>query len=302
VKLPSARLKKLVAVLRPIRPFIERPKAVEALYYLAALLIVVLLAEMLFYGWRERVSGVLLGGAGLASCIGFLVETQAQIRAVLSKIWARVVGKAMYGVLALLANYLAIALVKQFVHRVVHADPKFFPEFIGIVSVGVSALLFLGAIQVIVSFLGLVRLLSSYVVMGFHVLVGPFVSDTFDFIWRLLFGKRTRFSSNRYYLFALVSFGGSVSLTVALAYPTILLEQNAVDISSVLTDVLVKTEFRSGASCVNLSPLVRVAYLDRGWVVVAQPVANGYAFSLAQCNYSLAEQALPRMVAPIPLH
>lgn len=286
MKPPNAHLRKVVAVLRPFRPIIERPKGSEYLFYLAAVLALAWVIEILLSKKWSGVSYGLVIGASTASCAAFLLETQAKVRAALASVWARVLGKAMFGVLALLVNYLATSLAKHFVHLVVHADPKFFPEFIGIISIGIAALLFLAAIQFAVSLLGLLRLLSSYVVVMLHQTVGNFAPNAFGFFWRLVFGKRARFIAFKHSLFATVSFCGSLSLVLALAYPAILLAQHSAYTSSVLTKFLVAVEFRSGASCANLTPSSRVAYLDRGWVSVAQPTLNGFDFPLTQCAYA----------------
>lgn len=281
MKTPNTCLKKAVAVLRPIRPFIERPKGSEYFFYLAALFGVGLIIQVLVSSQWNEISEGLLATVAITSGVGFIVEMQSQVRAALASIWARALGKAMFGVLALLVNYFATSLAKHFAHLVAHVDPKFFPEFTGIVGIGIAALLFLVAIQFVVSLLGLLRLLSSYL-----VLAGSFAPKALGFAWRVMFGKRTRFIGLKHSLFATFSFIGSISLGVALAYPAMLLARHSENVSSILTKILVVVEYRSGASCANLLPNMRIAYLDRGWVSIVEPTPEGFRFSQAQCIYA----------------
>lgn len=282
----NARLRKIVAVLRPFRPFIERPKISEHLFYLASFLTLCLVIEVLVSKKWSGISESLAIWISAASCIGFLMETHTQVKAAVASIWAKVLGKAMLGVLALLANYLSISLAKNFVHLVVHVDPKFFPEFMGIISIGITALIFLAAIQFLVSLLGFLRLVSSYLVVALHQIVSSFAPNAFNFVWRVLFGKQARFIAFKHSLFATFSFIGSIFLVVALAYPTTLLARHSDDMSSILTRILVAVEFRSGSSCTNLKPTSSIAYLDRGWVSMAEPIPSGFKFSLVQCEYA----------------
>ncbi len=102
VNVPSASLKRAVTLVRPLR-LVKRNKASEYIFYLAALLTASLVVVVIFEKKWTGAAENLTIGVGAASCIGFVLEMQASVKVALASIWARVIGKAMYGVLALLA-------------------------------------------------------------------------------------------------------------------------------------------------------------------------------------------------------
>lgn len=296
-------LKVLVKLVRPLRPFLRRPQGVVYLHYATGLFILCFLASILtakkWGGWTDLFMILVALFSGLA----FLLETQAQAKVVFAHVWAKTAGKVFFGVLVLLANYVATSQAKNVVHALVHVDPKYFTEYLGIVSLGFTVLLFLALIQFGIALIGLVRLLFSYLVMGFQIVANPFVPRAFDFVWRIIFGARTRFSSFKHSLFATSSFIGSVALLTVLSYPVTLLARNPEPLSKALAQLLVTTEYRSGSSCINLSPITKVAYLDRGFVSVADVTPKGSRFSVDQCivvTNLAANWDTPQEARPLP--
>lgn len=252
-----------------------------------------------------------LGGFGLQATMGLFMaagvcDIALRTTRVLKAAWAPVAGKIWSASIGVALTALTACLAKQLIQNLSHIDPKYFTEFIVVLTACLAPFVYMMAFAVILSLYAMFQI----IVFGLVAFVGAFYGQARPlfpkkwyqrvrlFWYRIRMGKKPPgevVPSSGPLSQGEISLLASPISTVAVVYALITILQSTVQVfphaQPILARAMVAIEYRQGGACRNIGREVRLAYMDDGLVSIATWNGVSYEFEVKKCEYEEAGTA-----------
>lgn len=278
-----------------IRQFYKVSEEVE--FFHAMTIVVVLISFIFFLATRN-----LAGYAHFNSAIVILLSSAAffdvisRISWLTKKAWAKVVGKAAIAGIGAAIIFVASAAAKKHIGDLTHADPKYFPEYAGLLTSIYTPLLFgialtgIGLLWACLEFLGVVFILT-FIVMPLSILFEhPFSKEyAYRFFSRLKSGKKSTFNSTnsspewKWLIYVMRPIAAAIAIYVIASSFGSLISYFSEGIAHAEKRVLVMMQYRQNSECTNLNEKALIANLKDNIVSEALVGAHDVIFNVKKC-------------------
>jgi len=288
-------IRKIWRLVIGIRQFYKVSEEVE---FFHAMTIVIVLISFIFFLITKDLSGY----AFFNSAIVILLSSAAffdvisRISWLTKKAWAKVIGKAAIAGLGAALIFVASAAAKQHIGDLTHADPKYFPEFSGLLTSIYTPLLFgiaLTAISLLwasIELLGVVVILS-FIVMPLSMLMEHLFSKEYAnrFFSRLKAGKKSALNSVdsspewTWVIYVMRPIAAIIAIYVIASSFGSSISYFSKGIAYSEKKVLVMMHFRKNTDCTNMSEKALIADLKENEVSEALIGKSDIIFSVKKC-------------------
>jgi hypothetical protein len=260
--------------------------------------IVIVLISFIFFLVTKNLNGYAFFNAAivvLLSSAAFF-DVISRISWLTKKAWAKVIGKAAIAGLGAALIFVASAAAKQHIGDLTHADPKYFPEFAGLLTSIYTPLLFGIALTVIgllwasLEFLGVVMILS-FIVMPLSILIEHLFSKEYAnrFFSRLKSGKKSEFNSAnsspewKWLIYVMRPIAAAIAIYVIAASFGSSISYFSTGISYAEKKVLLMMHYRPNTECQNISNKALIADLKDNLVSEALIGEHDIILNVKKC-------------------
>lgn len=288
-------VRKLWRLVIGIREFYKVSEEVE---FLHAMTIVVVLISLIFFLLTKNQSGYAL----FNSIIVILLSSAAffdvisRISWLTKKAWAKVVGKAVIAGIGAALIFVASAVAKQHINELTHADPKYFPEFSGLLTsiyipflIGI-ALTGIGLLWAFLELLGVILILG-FIAMPLSILIQYFFSKEHAKIFfnRLKSGKSKALDSTdspewRWAIYVMRPIAVGIAIYVVASSFGSLISYFSKNIEYAEKRVLVMMHYHQNTDCPKLNKKALVLELKDDFLSVATISENDIKFDVKNCE------------------
>lgn len=255
------------------------------------------------------------GSMVMNGCLFFLAlaglcDMIVLISRVARRTWAHAAGKVFGLTVGVALAAVSLAVAKDVAHGITHIDPKFLGEFTALltcctlpfvyVGAASAALLLYATWEILLFFV--IGLLSTVVTTVFavpHSFAGRRRKKSWSMTWyRLRNGKcppggalpKTGFMSQEEIL-RITSPLSKLALAMVLVTGAQQVTTGVPVTSPFLGRLMVSMEYRPDSGCINLDPVLPVAYMEDGWVSVARRTEDSVGFSTLKCEVASPDTA-----------
>ena len=165
VEWPNVRTsfsEKVNSIVTSVKSFYGPTPVISFAYSLCTIVVAIFFILPFLFGVKPVQTYVLYGGASIFALAGSIEYIDRTIR-ILRNTWARTAGKLVLAGLGAVVYLLADAIARHVAVALTQSDPKFFPSFVGLVSLVLAPILYVYGIALIAAIWSVLEIFTAFV-------------------------------------------------------------------------------------------------------------------------------------------
>ncbi|NIE57340.1 MULTISPECIES: hypothetical protein [unclassified Burkholderia] len=297
--LPAFRrmmVRRTMRIMKALRPLRQLPPDVPVIYGAVMMYMIIRVILVALQLTPPRHSASELFFIGLAISIGALRHAHLIVARIAKWSWGKVLGKALYAVSTAVCVAVGAAQAIRMTRLLTHADAKYFPSFLGLLSSWYVILNFVRCAAIFLAVCGLVLLLINLPSLFLRSMRGWFAHIPQDRANRIFFWwRRVRLGRSgdpaimqgRYLRDVVELFTPIALMVVAAAIisaPESIAKAQATE--AILNQALFAMEYTADGGCPAIQGNLPTVHLDRDFVSTGVLVGNRLVTTRQECHAS----------------
>jgi len=225
------------------------------------------------------------------------LDSTKKIARILKKTWAKFVGKILISSSGAMLIFVATAIAKSAIQSIVHVDPKFFPESVGLLTAITIPFLYFILVIIALASWATLQLLALIILSSLSAILKaiPFASSDNSIaklIRRARTGKKFPVSlKSSWKTNEAVAFfrpiGMLVSIGLILDYTNQINNHFKQGLLYRIAESAIMLDYKAGSSCRNIGNEIRVVHLEKDLVSIINSNSDSKTYQILRCEIAV---------------